>query len=883
MTELDPEMSLVCMARKPLSEKTVAGNVKRWGTGALNIDGTRIPYEDELPVTVQRVKAAKKAVREGRPWKNDDLEKLHGNAKSTRGDPSRREIVKGDHIGRWPANVAHDGTDEATAGMPVVEMLVNHMERVSGAWQGNPGGNAEPMKFSQVQKTYAPASRYFFSPDKLIDLHEESTMKCEIITGCCLDHLPKMAENSVDAIVTDPPYEIGIVGQDWDNAGVAYAPGVWIECLRVLKPGGHLLAFGGTRTYHRLATAIEDVGFEIRECAAFLFGSGFPKSHNVGRVLAGQKTLRENETMFREWLTGTGLTPDALPAGYERFWTGEHITVNTATTENPRLATRANIPTGAVWEKIKSALPNPPPKELDELLSQRHLPSELDKERVFDFLNQQEAKAKSANKESDPEWEGWGTALKPAMELICMARKPLSEKTIAANVKKWGTGALNIDASRVPYEDEKSRSVQRKEAYQTAESKDANRLSPYAVQHGAQLDGPARLEISDGEHAGRWPANVAHDGSEEVEAGMPITKPGHSVYGEKFTQPEGIASPGGAENPDNKKGWNEGYAHLEGAGSASRYFKQADFTETEKREQSGRWPANVAHDGSDEFEAGMPEVMAQQAHREVISGKWQGNPGGNTEKHTKTSAPHAKQSASRYFYCAKASKAEREAGLDRLAKKPTGMSGGAQGAIKKRAEGSGEDAGDRYDENEDIGLNADYRLDGTEIIITIEPCDTNGKDLQNQDRRASLRADMGTLLRKGIDAFATEGASEWSTILSGKYIKEQFQKACKSITGTETSSTIESIILNCLTRCLTSGSIPVARLLTESGGSRAESAEKSNQSAITISVQTESVPGAKDAVLPTLLKISVSAEAREVRGAPIGLNKVIHRNNTHPT
>ena len=95
--------------------------------------------------------------------------------------------------------------------------------------------------------------------------------------------LPTFAENSVDAIVTDPPYELGFMGKSWDASGVAFDPATWREALRVLKPGGHLIAFSGSRTYHRMAVAIEDAGFEIRDQIMWIYGSGFPKSHNVSK------------------------------------------------------------------------------------------------------------------------------------------------------------------------------------------------------------------------------------------------------------------------------------------------------------------------------------------------------------------------------------------------------------------------------------------------------------------------------------------------------------------------------------------------------------------------------------------------------------------------
>ena len=106
-----------------------------------------------------------------------------------------------------------------------------------------------------------------------------------VLVGSCLERLRELEDASIDSIVTDPPYELGFMGKDWDNSGIAYSVKLWVECLRVLKPGGHLLAFGATRTYHRMAVAIEDAGFEIRDSIHWVYGSGFPKSHNVSKAI----------------------------------------------------------------------------------------------------------------------------------------------------------------------------------------------------------------------------------------------------------------------------------------------------------------------------------------------------------------------------------------------------------------------------------------------------------------------------------------------------------------------------------------------------------------------------------------------------------------------
>jgi DNA modification methylase len=196
--------------------------------------------------------------------------------------------------------------------------------------------------------------------------------------GDCIEVLKTPPDNSVDSVVTDPPYELGFMGKSWDNKGIAYSVDMWREVLRVLKPGGHLLSFGGTRTYHRMACAIEDAGFEIRDQMQWLYGSGFPKSYNISKGI------------------------DKM-AGAEREILGE----------SPYNARRPNPPVSIFAQagyKENITAPSTP------------------------FAIQ---------------WDGWGSALKPANEPICVARKPLSEKNLVENVLKWGTGGINIDGCRI--------------------------------------------------------------------------------------------------------------------------------------------------------------------------------------------------------------------------------------------------------------------------------------------------------------------------------------------------------------------------------------------------------------------------------------------------
>ncbi len=210
----------------------------------------------------------------------------------------------------------------------------------------------------------------------------------------CRENLKLLEDNSIDSIVTDPPYELGFMGKKWDSTGIAYDVDLWRECQRVLKPGGHLLAFGGTRTYHRMACAIEDAGFEIRDQIQWIYGSGFPKSHNISKAIDKK-----------------------FGAKREVIGTKQHST------------------------NFDNALKN----------KAGYLQDEANRNNTKCFGYGEELITAPSTDEAK-QWDGWGTALKPANEPIVVARKPLSEKTIADNVLKWGTGGINIDECRVPYE-----------------------------------------------------------------------------------------------------------------------------------------------------------------------------------------------------------------------------------------------------------------------------------------------------------------------------------------------------------------------------------------------------------------------------------------------
>ena len=198
-----------------------------------------------------------------------------------------------------------------------------------------------------------------------------------LLNGDCLDKLKELDNNSIDSIVTDPPYGLSFMGKKWDYDVPSQA--IWEECLRVLKPGGHILSFAGSRTYHRMAVRIEDAGFEIRDQIMWIYGSGFPKSHNIGKAI------------------------DKIQ-GNERVVVGENPNVRKADSQ------KNTILEGGFKE--------------DDTITK-----------------------------GNSEWEGWGTALKPAHEPIVMARKPLIG-TVADNVLEYGVGGLNIDGCRIGYTDD---------------------------------------------------------------------------------------------------------------------------------------------------------------------------------------------------------------------------------------------------------------------------------------------------------------------------------------------------------------------------------------------------------------------------------------------
>ena len=314
----------------------------------------------------------------------------------------------------------------------------------------------------------------------------------EIHHGDNREVLKTFEDNSIHSIVTDPPYELGFMGKSWDASGIAFNTEVWQECLRVLKPGGHLLAFSGSRTYHRMAVAIEDAGFEIRDQIMWIYGSGFPKSLDIGKAI--QKASGVQPIGFKE---------NENAAFYGTGSGGQY---------------------------------NPTPRQL--------------------FMPPLEGEAK--------DWQGWGTALKPAHEPIVVARKPLIG-TVAANVLTYGTGGLNIDGARV----EGDKGTGNWKGVTTPDQSD----NIYAGGWDGSVQGAE--PITDNGKIGRWPANVIHDGSDEVVELFPRAKGG--AYPAKRGQAINTSFASGQETEG-------GFRAMGDDGSAARFFYCAKASKRDRNE-----------------------------------------------------------------------------------------------------------------------------------------------------------------------------------------------------------------------------------------------------------------------------------------------------------
>ena len=378
----------------------------------------------------------------------------------------------------------------------------------------------------------------------------------------CLTALRAMPDASVSAIVTDPPYGLsntdpkhvadtitkwatgdrehvptgrGFMGKAWD--AFVPPPAVWDECLRVLKPGGHMAVFAGSRTQDLMGLSIRLAGFDIRDSVAWLYGSGFPKSLDVSKAIdrASGNTNRERQLEFTAWMRSTGITATQINAATDSNMGGHYLTD----------ASQPAIATADMLDKLRPLLPEVP-EHIERLVAERTGIEWTDyvKRRVVEVRRTTDrrgdgtvvglghsgvADVTASHSDAAREWEGWGTALKPGHEPVIVARKPL-EGTVAANVLEHGTGALNIDACRI--------------------------------------GGPS----------GRWPANVVLDESqvEVLDQQSGITK---------STGGSGAASMKGARNVYGEYSGKTRPANIGGlgdTGGASRFFYTAKASKAER-------------------------------------------------------------------------------------------------------------------------------------------------------------------------------------------------------------------------------------------------------------------------------------------------------------
>ena len=328
-----------------------------------------------------------------------------------------------------------------------------------------------------------------------------------IILGDCVESMASLPDCSVDAVVTDPPYELGFMNKSWDASGIAYNTAMWEQVYRVLKPGGHLLSFGGSRTYHRMACAIEDAGFEVRDQLMFVYGSGFPKSLDVSKAID-------------------------KAAGAEREVVGGRRAHNFA-------GAPGSMMTGHATEAGQTEIDITAPAT-------------------------QEAQ----------QWDGWGTALKPAHEPIVLARKPFNG-TVVQNVLKWFTGALNIAGCRIEHDEPEKRT---------------NRTASYDGPSWGKGKKPLEDSIATANPAGRFPSNLILD----QDAGVLLDEQSGELISGAMLKPYEYTNTGnslGAPSGSTKAN------HDSNTGGASRFFYCAKPSRRERN-------AGLA---------GLPEVLNRKS------------------------------------------------------------------------------------------------------------------------------------------------------------------------------------------------------------------------------------------------------------------------------
>ena len=416
---------------------------------------------------------------------------------------------------------------------------------------------------------------------------------CTLYCGDSADVLADLPEASIDAVVTDPPYGLsaapdmaevlqawitgadythgskGFMGKDWDN--FVPGPALWSEVSRTMKPGAHVLAFAGSRTYDLMAVGMRIADFEIRDQIMWLYGSGFPKSHDISKAIdkldASDARLQRPYKFTKWFVDACTLTPKQMDKICSTNTMGRHWT------DVPPKGKQPDVPTREYFEMLRPHIPGDVPDWVEKLVDERTVESENFKKRKVTATNSYKVSEDSiwgrssvggrfkigdhtfnetaSHTDAAREWDGWGTALKPAHEPLVLARKPF-RGSVAANVLEHGTGAINIDDCRVGVrEKEKTTDPRKTSATYGAIDSPGEKLSP----------------------PGRWPANVMHDGSDEVLAGFPETK---STRGVVTSTPGAIYGAGGGLPSHSGV-----YGHND-SGSAARFFYTAKASPWER-------------------------------------------------------------------------------------------------------------------------------------------------------------------------------------------------------------------------------------------------------------------------------------------------------------
>jgi DNA modification methylase len=481
--------------------------------------------------------------------------------------------------------------------------------------------------------------------------------KVKLMLGDNISSLKKLPDNSIDSVVTDGPYGLSFMNKKWDYD----VPSVefWKEVYRVLKPGGHVLSFGGTRTYHRMTVNIEDAGFEIRDQIMWLYSTGFPKSHNISKAIDKNygmidQSILDVKNKLKELYKKSGKTITKInkecgfnAAGYIR-------------TESIKPDPWVNtLPTLEKWKIIKNVI-NYNSNDMDNFFIEAE--RDVIGSKQSGLFNGGEGNSvggtivdnvdltKSKTKEGQT-WEGWGTALKPANEPICVARKPLSEKSVAENVLKWGTGGINIDGCRVGHNEP---------------------IRPMKAQEGGnKVYGQAgrKEDTTELKEEGRFPANIILECiCDEV------------IKGEKGEVKEikGLIK-------------NNGEVYGGGKGkNTSDYISKCIVGDKGDIHTNPMCPCYMLDEQSGVSKSSKASMKLPK------TGSFTGLSEGVTDYNKITERGHNdKGGASRFFYQAKVSKSERNMGLDGFEDKTSQLNSGGIGrktSVEKRLDSNGENA-----------------------------------------------------------------------------------------------------------------------------------------------------------------------------------------------